>query len=115
MSTYDAYASNKQDKLTTSNIKGSGSVSVEVGTDGVITVSGTDNDTKYTLPNASSTTLGGVKIGSNINVNSGTISVNTTATPASGSTVPLTAGGAYTALSNKQAKLSDAQLAAVNS
>ncbi len=30
---------------------------------------------KYSLPTASSTTLGGVKIGSNININSGTISV----------------------------------------
>ena len=35
--------SDKQDKLTTSNIKGSGSVSVAIS-DGVITVSGTDNN-----------------------------------------------------------------------
>jgi hypothetical protein len=32
---------------------------------------------KYTLPTASSSTLGGVKIGTNINVSSGTISVPT--------------------------------------
>ncbi|MBQ2017649.1 MAG: hypothetical protein II208_03960, partial [Alphaproteobacteria bacterium] len=67
----------------------------------------TDNDTKYTLPTATSDTLGGVKIGSNIGITEGKISVNTTATPASGSTVPLTAGGAYTALSGKQATISD--------
>lgn len=33
-------------------------------------------DTKYTLPNATSSTLGGVKIGSNITVSSGTISLS---------------------------------------
>jgi hypothetical protein len=33
------------------------------------------NNYTYTLPTASSSTLGGVKIGSNININSGTISV----------------------------------------
>lgn len=35
----------------------------------------TTQDTTYTLPNASSSTLGGVKIGSNISVSSGTISL----------------------------------------
>jgi hypothetical protein len=33
-------------------------------------------DTKYTLPNATSSTLGGVKLGSNISVSSGTISLS---------------------------------------
>ncbi|MBE6459991.1 MAG: hypothetical protein E7009_03335 [Alphaproteobacteria bacterium] len=66
--------SGKQATLTTSNIKGAGSVSVGIS-NGVITVTGTDNDTKYTLPAATSSTLGGVKIGSNISNSSGTISV----------------------------------------
>ena len=73
----------KQDTLVPdTNIKGSGSVTVTKGTDGVITVSGTDNnttytagtnitisngvisakDTVYTLPEATSSTLGGVKV-----------------------------------------------------
>ena len=40
------------------------------------TINITDNDTVYTLPTASSSTKGGVKIGSNVNVSSdGTISV----------------------------------------
>ena len=34
-----------------------------------------DNDTKYTLPTATSDTLGGVKIGNGISINSGKISV----------------------------------------
>ena len=83
VSTYDGYASGKQATLAPgTNIKGSGSVTVTKGTDGVITVSGTDTnttytagtnititngvisakDTVYTLPTASSSTLGGVKV-----------------------------------------------------
>lgn len=51
--------SGKQPTLTTTNVKGSGSVSVDV-TNGVVTISGTD--TKYTLPNATEDTKGGVRI-----------------------------------------------------
>lgn len=51
--------SEKQPTLTTTNVKGSGSVSVDVK-DGVVTISGTD--TKYTLPDASADTKGGVRI-----------------------------------------------------
>ena len=42
------------------------------------------NQGGYTLPTASSSTLGGVKIGHNINISSGTISVNTATTTALG-------------------------------
>ena len=49
----------KQPTLTTTNVKGSGSVSVDV-TNGVVTISGTD--TKYTLPDATADTKGGVRI-----------------------------------------------------
>lgn len=51
--------SGKQPTLTTTNVKGSGSVSVDV-TNGVVTISGTD--TKYTLPDATADTKGGVSI-----------------------------------------------------
>lgn len=51
--------SGKQPTLTENNLKGSGSVSVGVK-DGVVTISGTD--TKYTLPDASADTKGGVRI-----------------------------------------------------
>ena len=45
----------------------------------------------YTLPTATSSTLGGVKIGSNITVNSGTISISkTNVTNALGYTPPTT-------------------------
>lgn len=40
-----------------------------------VNVPWTDTDTQYTLPTASSSTLGGVKIGSNISISSGKISV----------------------------------------
>ena len=46
----------KQATLTTSNIKGSGSVSVGIS-DGVITVSGTDNNTTYSTGTASTSGL----------------------------------------------------------
>lgn len=42
---------------------------------GNATIELTDNDTKYSLPAATSSTLGGVKVGSNITNNSGTISL----------------------------------------
>ena len=51
--------SGKQPTLTTTNVKGGGSVSVDV-TNGVVTISGTD--TKYTLPDATADTKGGVRI-----------------------------------------------------
>ena len=85
----------KQDKLTTSNIKGAGSVSVAIA-DGVITVTGTDNDTKYTLPAATSSALGGVKTGTNITNSSGTISVAT----ANGTTLGVVKQGTNTTISS---------------
>ena len=49
------------------------------------------NGAKYTLPNATSSTLGGVKVGSNITVSSGTISLSkTNVTNALGYTPPTT-------------------------
>lgn len=51
--------SGKQPTLTENNLKGSGSVSVDIK-NGVVTISGTD--TKYTLPNATEDTKGGVRI-----------------------------------------------------
>ena len=53
-------------------------------------------DTKYTLPTASSSTLGGVKIGSNINLSSGTISLTKENVIGALGNTPLflTAGGA---------------------
>lgn len=51
----DALA-DKQDKLTTTNIKGSGSVTVGIS-NGVITVSGTDNNTTYSTGTATSSGL----------------------------------------------------------
>lgn len=50
---------------------------------------------KYTLPNATSSTLGGVKIGSNVSVSSGTISVANASTSAKG-VVQLTDGTSST-------------------
>lgn len=46
----------KQDKLTTTNIKGSGSVTVAIS-NGVITVSGTDNNTTYDTGTATTSGL----------------------------------------------------------
>ena len=46
----------KQDKLTTTNIKGSGSVTVGIS-NGVITVSGTDNNTTYSTGTATTSGL----------------------------------------------------------
>ena len=85
----------KQATLTTSNIKGAGSVSVGIS-NGVITVTGTDNDTIYTLPAATSSALGGVKIGSNITNSSGTISVAT----ANGSTLGVVKAGTNVSISS---------------
>ena len=63
------------------------------------TINITDSDTTYTA-------------GSNITISDdNAISVNTTATPTANSTVPLTAGGAYTALGNKQNTLTAGSVA----
>lgn len=51
--------SEKQPTLTTANLKGSGSVGVDIK-NGVVTISGTD--TKYTLPDATPDTKGGVRV-----------------------------------------------------
>ena len=65
----------------------------------------------YSLPTASSSTKGGVKIGANVNVaTDGKISVNTTDTPTKDSTVPLTSGGAFTALDAKEAVANKVQV-----
>ena len=59
------------------------------------TINITDSDTTYTA-------------GSNVTISDeNVISVDTTATPAANSTVPLTAGGAYTALGKKQDTIGD--------
>ena len=57
--------------VVASTITGSGNVAVSVADSGAITVTGT----QYTLPNATTSTKGGVIVGSNIGVSSGTISV----------------------------------------
>ncbi len=93
----------KQDKLTTTNIKGAGSVSVAIA-DGVITVSGTDNDTKYTLPEATASVLGGVKTGANITNNAGTISVAT----ANGTTLGVVKQGTNTTIANGAVNVANA-------
>ena len=73
------------------NIKGSGATTVTSDANGVITISSTDNDTKYTLPAATSSALGGVKVGSNITNSSGTISLTkANVTSALGYTPPTT-------------------------
>lgn len=59
------------------------------------------NKYTYTLPNASSSTLGGVKVGSNITVSSGTISLTkTNVTTALGYTPLSTTGGTLTSSSD---------------
>lgn len=66
-------------------IVGAGATTVTSDTNGVITINSTD--TKYTLPTASSSTLGGVKIGSNINIKNGIISVSTADKDTAGVTI----------------------------
>ena len=60
------------------------------------TINITDNDTIYTLPAATSSALGGVKIGSNITNSSGTISVAT----ANGSTLGVVKAGTNVSISS---------------
>ena len=76
----------------------SGGTTYGVGSNGQILKSNgstvywaSDDDTKYTLPAATSSTLGGVKVGSNISVSSGTISLTkSNVTAALGYTPPTT-------------------------
>ena len=63
-----------RDTNTTYTLSKDGSTIKLTGSDGSSTTV-TDADTKYTLPTASGTTLGGVKVGSNITNSSGTISL----------------------------------------
>lgn len=66
---------------------GSGSVSV-IAQNGVITISGSSSS--YTLPTASPTTLGGIKVGTNLSIKSGVLSAtNTTYSNATTSTAGL--------------------------
>ena len=66
-------------------IVGSGATTVTSDANGVITINSTD--TKYTLPTATSSTLGGVKIGNNINISNGVISVSTADKDTAGVTI----------------------------
>ena len=76
----------------------SGGTTYGVGSNGQVLKSngttvywGNDNNTVYTLPSATSSTLGGVKVGSNITVSSGTISLTkANITSALGYTPPTT-------------------------
>ena len=78
------------DSNTTYSLSKSGSTITLTGSDGK-TTSVTDSDTTYTLPAATSSTLGGVKIGSNITNSSGTISLTkANVTAALGYTPPTT-------------------------
>lgn len=67
-------ASTVRDTNTTYTLSKDGSTIKLTGSDGSSTTV-TDADTKYTLPTASGTTLGGVKVGGNITNSSGTISL----------------------------------------
>ena len=60
--------SGKQDKLIAGN-------NITIGADGK-TISATD--TKYTLPTASASTLGGIKVGTNLSISSGVLSATDT-------------------------------------
>ena len=108
----------KQDTLVPdTNIKGSGSVTVTKGTDGVITVSGTDTnttytagtnvtitngvisakDTVYTLPEATSSKLGGVKVDTALS--------STSTNPVQNQAVNTAISNLQTAVDGKQATL----------
>lgn len=70
--------SGKADKSTTLSGYGITNAYTKTETDTAI------NNVKYTLPNATSSVLGGVKVGTNIKVSSGTISVANGSTSAKG-------------------------------
>nr|DAQ05497.1 MAG TPA: Trichohyalin-plectin-homology domain [Crassvirales sp.] len=72
-------------------INGSGATTVTSDSSGNIIISSTDTNTVYTLPTATASVLGGVKVGSNITVSSGTISLTkANVTAALGYTPPTT-------------------------
>ncbi len=54
------------------------------------------NANNYTLPEATTSSLGGIIVGDNLSVNSGIISVPTTSSVASGSSTIVTSGGVWT-------------------
>ena len=59
-------------------IVGSGATTVTADkTNNTITISSTDTDTKYTLPTATNSTLGGVKVGTNLSIANGVLSITT--------------------------------------
>jgi len=77
-------------------------------------------DTTYTLPTASSSVLGGVKVGSNLSISNGVLSavqgkITIDSSISSTSTNPVQNKVIYTQLATKQATLSTAQLSAANS
>lgn len=80
------YLNHKEESGIKSSHKIVGAGSVKVTSDGYgnITITGTDTDTVYTLPNATTSTKGGVIVGTNISVSSGTISVASASTSAKG-------------------------------
>lgn len=72
-------------------INGAGATTVTSDASGNITITSTDTNTVYTLPTATASVLGGVKVGSNITVSSGTISLTkANVTAALGYTPPTT-------------------------
>lgn len=72
-------------------INGAGATTVTSDASGNITITSTDTNTVYTLPTATESVLGGVKVGSNITVSSGTISLTkANVTAALGYTPPTT-------------------------
>lgn len=78
------------------------------------------SDTNYTLPTASSETLGGIKVGSNLTITNGVLSavqgkVTIDDSLSSTSTNAIQNKIVNTALANKQDSLTDEQLSAVNS
>ena len=86
--------SGKQATLTTSNIKGSGSVSVAIS-DGVITVSGTDNNTTYGTGNATTSGLTKLYTGTGTNTD-GTMTQNAIKSALDAKQGTLTAGSNIT-------------------
>lgn len=84
--------------VTSANlIKGTGATTVTSAADGTITVNSTD--TKYTLPTASASTLGGVKVGDNLSISSSGVLSAASGTDEKVKTTPvedLAADGSYT-------------------
>ena len=84
--------------VTSANlIKGTVATTVTSAADGTITVNSTD--TKYTLPTASASTLGGVKVGTNLSISSSGVLSAASGTDEKVKTTPvedLAADGSYT-------------------